>query len=98
MHERLGGEGGDGSESLLLAVSMGWCSMTVAAMSASSASRPWLRVSAPFSLEARNVMAVGDRQQPGRTFVPDYCCGFEPATDEKTRLFSRDKIGPLLSL
>ncbi|MDO9437079.1 hypothetical protein [Hydrogenophaga sp.] len=28
----------------------------------------------------------------------EYYCGFEPATDERTRLFSKSKIGPLVSV
>lgn len=43
-------------------------------------------------------LAAGAKVLADALDVPDYCCGFEPATDEKTRLFSRDKIGPLLSL
>lgn len=30
--------------------------------------------------------------------VPEYYCGFEPATDESTRLFSTNKIGPLVAI
>lgn len=30
--------------------------------------------------------------------VIDFYCGFEPAADEQTRLFSRNKIGPIVKL
>lgn len=41
-------------------------------------------------------LAVGAAAIANRAEVSEYYCGFEPASDEKTRLFSRDKIGPLV--
>jgi hypothetical protein len=43
-------------------------------------------------------LAAGAKVLASSADVPEYYCGFEPATDEKTRLFSRDKIGPLTTV
>jgi hypothetical protein len=43
-------------------------------------------------------LAAGAKVLASSADVPEYYCGFEPATDEKTRLFSWDKIGPLVTV
>ena len=43
-------------------------------------------------------LAAGAKALANGADVPEYYCGFEPATDEKTRLFSKDKIGPLITI
>ncbi|WP_176041077.1 hypothetical protein [Burkholderia stabilis] len=43
-------------------------------------------------------LAVGAAALASSAGVPEYYCGFEPANDEKTRLFTRGKIGPLVTV
>lgn len=43
-------------------------------------------------------LAAGANVLASSADVSEYYCGFEPATDEKTRLFAKDKIGPLITL
>ncbi|HEY9897852.1 MAG TPA: hypothetical protein V6D00_01610 [Pantanalinema sp.] len=40
-------------------------------------------------------LAAGSSMLANSVGVSEYYCGIEPATDERTRLFYRDKIGPL---
>lgn len=48
--------------------------------------------------EASKKLLVGADLLARGADVADYFCGYEPATDESTRLFSRDRIGPLVRL
>lgn len=43
-------------------------------------------------------LAAGAKVLSRNAEVQEYYCGFEPATDKETRLFSRDKIGPLVTV
>jgi hypothetical protein len=43
-------------------------------------------------------MALGAKVLAQRSNVTKFYCGFEPATDEKTRLFAEDVIGPLTAV
>jgi hypothetical protein len=43
-------------------------------------------------------LAKGAKELANRTDVPHYYCGFEPATDERTQLFSGSRIGPIVSI
>ena len=43
-------------------------------------------------------LAAGAKVLASGAAVSEYYCGFEPATDKMTRLFSKDKIGPLLAV
>jgi hypothetical protein len=40
-------------------------------------------------------MAAGARALAESSDVAEFYCGYEPATDERTRLFCRGKVGPL---
>jgi hypothetical protein len=43
-------------------------------------------------------MAAGARALAESSDVAEFYCGYEPATDEKTRLFCKGKVGPLTAL
>lgn len=55
-------------------------------------------ISSTDRLGAVRKLAAGANVLASGANVPDYYCGFEPATDEVTRLFSRDAIGPLVEV
>lgn len=48
--------------------------------------------------DAVEKLAAGAEALASGTGVLAYYCGFEPATDEKTRLFSNERMGPLVSI
>ncbi|WDZ95954.1 hypothetical protein Herbaro_21160 [Herbaspirillum sp. WKF16] len=48
--------------------------------------------------EALRGLAAGAKILAKNSEVPKFYCGFEPATDEKTRLFCGEVMGPIRSL
>jgi hypothetical protein len=48
--------------------------------------------------EALRGLATGAKVLAKDSEVPKFYCGFEPATDEETRLFSGEVMGPIRSL
>ncbi|GGY20378.1 hypothetical protein [Paludibacterium paludis] len=49
-------------------------------------------------LNVGETLAAGAKAVASRANVSEYYCGFEPASDDKTRLFAKDKIGPLMTI
>jgi len=43
-------------------------------------------------------LAAGAKVLADSAAIPKYYCGFEPATDTRTRLFSQGKVGPLIEV
>jgi hypothetical protein len=49
-------------------------------------------------IDSKNIimsLALGAKHLSQISHSDDYYCGYEPATDQKTRFFSKDTIGPL---
>ncbi|WP_426395237.1 hypothetical protein ACN9M1_13900 [Ralstonia sp. R-29] len=48
--------------------------------------------------DATTKLAAGTESLACSMGVSRYYCGFEPATDERTRLFSKGRLGPLIEI